>query len=42
MPEDQIIEGMKRMGDVLHCELNKETIPFEWERGHIIKKFYFI
>jgi 2-aminoadipate transaminase len=29
MPEDQIIEGMKRMGDVLHCELNKETIPFE-------------
>jgi 2-aminoadipate transaminase len=29
MPEDQIIEGMKRMGDVFHCELNKETIPFE-------------
>ncbi|USK78165.1 hypothetical protein QRD90_14590 [Peribacillus frigoritolerans] len=29
MPEDQIIEGMKRMGDVLHRELNKETIPFE-------------
>ncbi|MCM3674668.1 PLP-dependent aminotransferase family protein [Peribacillus simplex] len=26
MPEDQIIEGMKRMGDVLHRELNKETI----------------
>lgn len=26
MPEEQIIEGMKRMGDVLHRELNKETI----------------
>jgi 2-aminoadipate transaminase len=26
MPEDQIIEGMKRMGNVLHRELNKETI----------------
>ncbi|MEJ9233373.1 PLP-dependent aminotransferase family protein [Peribacillus butanolivorans] len=26
MPEDQIIEGMKRMGDLLHRELNKETI----------------
>ncbi|MGG0413380.1 PLP-dependent aminotransferase family protein [Peribacillus simplex] len=27
MPEDQIIEGMMRMGDVLHRELNKEKIP---------------